>query len=136
MTVGTYAATVERVRSFGQLEENWNDEGAAPINPEYIERALKALPMMEAAGFPPPYACPGVEGEVELEWRTEGGYYSILFDDEGMYTSYFEAYDADGALYASDNYRDALMDIAMWLDEADIADGLQVRFFEWSKNNG
>lgn len=61
----TLEASVKRLESLAELEQDWNSYGALPIEPGVIARALEALRGLTG---PLPYICPTPTGGVNFEW--------------------------------------------------------------------
>jgi hypothetical protein len=79
--------TIERIRSFANLEKNWDSYNADPIDPKVIERAVRVIEILSKLAFPVPTS----GGDISFEWydgdddisftispeRVEGFYISI-----------------------------------------------------------
>lgn len=57
------------LRALLRLKENWDDEGAKPIEPRAVERAHDFLRCATWGAIPA--FCPVADGSVDLWWRTD-----------------------------------------------------------------
>ena len=57
-----------RFRQIARLEENWNGQGAPPVDPDCIADAIRIIKIGLAMGLPAPYVALGGDGGMGIEW--------------------------------------------------------------------
>ena len=62
----------DRLRTLMRLEENWDSYGARPVAPGLADATLDILNLISGPDVPLPSIVPTPNGELQLEWHTNG----------------------------------------------------------------
>src|SRR5262249_32739886 len=66
------APTVKTMAQLLHLSEDWDSDGARPIDPQAAADALTLLDATMSPDTPPPIVSPTNRGGIQLEWHTRG----------------------------------------------------------------
>lgn len=78
-----FLRVLRNLLEMADLKENWDSEGARPVDPACIVRAARALVELHERCGPLPSVVPTREGGVQLEWEDERGYAEVEFLPDG-----------------------------------------------------
>ncbi len=62
---------LQKLIDLEDLEDNWDSEGATPIDIDCIRTAIKLLAQITQNNTPEPYIFPTLQGGVQIEWSTK-----------------------------------------------------------------
>lgn len=69
-------AGLQRILSFQELKENWNDNGAKPFSQVLLQDASKLL--LSLSSCPEPEIFPTATQGIQFEWETKTAYLEIV----------------------------------------------------------
>ena len=86
---GWAGRVVEQLRRIAALEANWDGEGALPVSPAAIQRAVQlvAILILLAVRWSP-HVNPTRSGGIQFEWETDRGYLEVEIERDGAVTAF------------------------------------------------
>lgn len=74
--------TINKIKSYFQLEKNWDGYGASSLKDKVINNAIEFLRLADEDGIDPYFVAPGPNGEILIEFKNKNLEAEIYFNQD------------------------------------------------------
>jgi hypothetical protein len=104
---------LSRIKTFAQLQENWDSYGAEPPSKIALQNALSFVKTLDKQRLPVFFTAPGPDGEVLVELKNNDKSVEVTFGDDG--TASYAKFEGVVSIEEGVLADQILSDLAGWL---------------------